>query len=167
MCSIVWYITFENYLFNIDGLLLLNLFLLPTVITITLYLYSPTKFLTEQITSQNDFLLQILFFSHLFLSSYFSSQYKYYLLRNSFHYLTSFVFTTEMFPRNPELEYELTLDFLVGCRYGTQLYTPFHPQNGAWYMRGGHFLFEICTAHKWKSMHPPHEGHQIRQKLQI
>lgn len=57
--------TFENYLFNIDGLLLLDLFLLATVIAVTLYLYSPTKLLAEQIASQNDFLLQILF-SHLF-----------------------------------------------------------------------------------------------------
>lgn len=57
--------TFENYLFNMDGLLLLDLFLLATVIAVTLYIYSPTKLLAEQIASQNDFLLQILF-SHLF-----------------------------------------------------------------------------------------------------
>lgn len=57
--------TFENYLFNMDGLLLLDLFRLATVIAVTLYLYSPTQLLAEQIASQNDFLLQILF-SHLF-----------------------------------------------------------------------------------------------------
>lgn len=89
------------------------------------------------------------------LSGSFLSQYKYYLLGNSFHYLTSFMFTTERFPPNPELVYGLTLDFLAGCRYGIRPDTPFHPQNDAW-----HFLFETCPVYQWEAMHHPHEGHQ-------